>query len=83
MPILGEIDEFGKEVPKVHKVPLSFVAFPVCVCVCCQNLFLRYMVSRSCTFHILVKIFFETRNVFDELENRCCFYLRVYMEKEL
>ena len=30
MPILGEIDEFGKEVPKVHKVPLSFVAFPVC-----------------------------------------------------
>ena len=34
MPILGEIDEFGKEVPKVHKVPLSFVAFPVCVCVC-------------------------------------------------
>ena len=32
MPILGEIDEFGKEVPKVHKVPLSFVAFPVCVC---------------------------------------------------
>ena len=27
---LGEIDTFGKEVQKVHKVPLSFVAFAVC-----------------------------------------------------
>ena len=27
----------------------------VCVCVC-PNLFLRYMISRSCMFHILVKI---------------------------